>query len=132
MFGFFSFLVLFSQVEKTYGKNVIILLDEPGLSLHAKAQGDLLKYFDEQLKPDHQVIYSTHSPFMINPSDLMSARTVEDVVIYEADGRNPKEILGTKAGDDVLSTDRDLVPFCKAHSDMRLPRPFSSERTTFL
>jgi predicted ATPase len=78
---FFSFLVLFSQVKKNYGKNVIILLDEPGLSLHAKAQGDLLRYIEEQLQPIHQVIYSTHSPFMIDSSNLMSARTVEDVVI---------------------------------------------------
>lgn len=105
---FFSFLVLFSQVKRNFGKNVIILLDEPGLSLHARAQGDLLRYIEEQLKPDHQVIYTTHSPFMVDPTDLMSARTVEDVVIYGDDGR-PKEILGTKVGSDVLSTDRDTL-----------------------
>ena len=68
---FFSFLVLFSQVKKNFGKNVIILLDEPGLSLHAKAQGDLLRYVEEQLTPDHQVIYTTHSPFMIDSTNLM-------------------------------------------------------------
>ena len=106
---FFSFLVLFSQVKKNYGRNVIILLDEPGLSLHAKAQGDLLQYIEEQLKPDHQVIYSTHSPFMVDPNNLMSARTVEDVVIYEENNHQPKEILGTKVGSDVLSTDRDTL-----------------------
>jgi predicted ATPase len=105
---FFSFLVLFSQVKKNYGKNVIILLDEPGLSLHAKAQADLLRYFAEQLTPNHQVIYTTHSPFMIDPQNLMSARTVEDVVIRDADG-HVTEILGTKVGDDVLSTDRDTL-----------------------
>lgn len=105
---FFSFLVLFSQVKKNYGKNVIILLDEPGLSLHAKAQADLLRYIEEELKPNHQVIYTTHSPFMVDPGNLMSVRTVEDVVIYGED-RHPKEILGTKVGDEVLSTDRDTL-----------------------
>lgn len=105
---FFSFLVLFSQVKKNYGKNVIILLDEPGLSLHAKAQADLLRYIEEQLKPNHQVIYTTHSPFMVDSSNLMSVRTVEDLVIYGEDG-HPKEILGTKVGDEVLSTDRDTL-----------------------
>jgi hypothetical protein len=35
---FFSFIALFSQVKKSHGDDVIILLDEPGLSLHAKAQ----------------------------------------------------------------------------------------------
>jgi AAA ATPase domain len=105
---FFSFLVLFSQVKKNFGKNVIILLDEPGLTLHAKAQGDLLRYIEEQLKPNHQVVYTTHSPFMVDSANLMSARTVEDVVIYDED-RHPKEILGTKVGSDVLSTDRDTL-----------------------
>lgn len=100
---FFSFLVWFSQVRQVYGDNLIILLDEPGLSLHAKAQEDLLRYFDEQLKPNYQVIYTTHSPFMINPEDLLCARTVEDVVLED------DTIEGTKVGEDVLSTDADTV-----------------------
>lgn len=105
---FFSFLVLFSQVKKDFGKNVIVLLDEPGLSLHAKAQGDLLRYIDEKLKPYHQVIYTTHSPFMVDPANLTSIRTVEDVVIYDEAG-HLKEIVGAKVGDEVLSTDRDTL-----------------------
>jgi predicted ATPase len=103
---FFSFLVLFSQVKKTHGDNVVILLDEPGVSLHAKAQADLLRYIDEKLRPFHQVLYTTHSPFMIPAGDLLSARTVEDVV-SEQDGK--LQILGTKVGDRVLSTDRDTL-----------------------
>ena len=103
---FFSFLVLFSQVKKDHG-NVIILLDEPGLNLHAKAQRDLLRFFKEKLRPEHQVIYTTHSPFMVPADDLASARTVEDVVSE----RGPFEYqsLGTKVGDDVLSSDRDTL-----------------------
>lgn len=104
---FFSFLVLFSQVKKKHG-NVIILLDEPGLNLHAKAQSDLLRFINEELKPHHQVLYTTHSPFMIPANDLASVRTVEDVVEYEPDGE-VRRVLGTKVGDDVLSTDRDTL-----------------------
>lgn len=102
---FFSFLVHFSQVKKQTG-NVIILLDEPGLSLHAKAQGDLLRYFDKKLKPNYQVLYTTHSPFMVPTGDLRDVRTVEDVVKKEGDHF---ESLGTHVGDDVLSTDRDTL-----------------------
>lgn len=103
---FFSFLVKFSQVQKRQG-NVIILLDEPGLNLHAKAQSDLLRYFKEKLEPKHQVIYSTHSPFMVPTENIMSVRTVEDVVVYRQ-GEEP-EVLGTKVGDEVLSSDRDTL-----------------------
>lgn len=103
---FFSFLVKFSQVKKKQG-NVIILLDEPGLNLHAKAQSDLLRYFREKLEPTHQVIYSTHSPFMVPADNILSVRTVEDLVKYRQ-GEEP-EVLGTKVGDEVLSTDRDTL-----------------------
>ena len=105
---FFSFLVLFSQFKKTHGDNVILLLDEPGTSLHAKAQEDLLRYFKEKLIPHHQVIYTTHSPFMVPADNLMAARTVEDVVKRDNQG-NVVEVLGTKVSDDVLSVDRETL-----------------------
>jgi energy-coupling factor transporter ATP-binding protein EcfA2 len=104
---FFSFLALFSQVKKRSEGRIILLLDEPGLSLHGKAQADLLRYFKERLAPDHQVIYTTHSPFMVPSDNLLSVRTVEDVVIHKA-GEQP-EVRGTKVGGQVLSTDRDTL-----------------------
>jgi len=104
---FFSFLVLFSQVKRKYG-NVIILLDEPGLNLHAKAQADLLRFINEELKPYHQVIYTTHSPFMVGSDNLANVRTVEDVIKYGPDGV-VEAVLGTKVGSKVLSSDRDTL-----------------------
>lgn len=74
---FFSFLAAFSEYTDTERR--IILLDEPGLNLHAKAQADLLRYIEERLAPHHQVIYTTHSLFMIQPTRLERCRTVEDV-----------------------------------------------------
>jgi predicted ATPase len=105
---FFSFLVLFSQFKKIHGDNVILLLDEPGTSLHAKAQEDLLRYFKDKLIPHHQVIYTTHSPFMVPADNIMAARTVEDVVKRDSHG-NVVEVLGTKVSDDVLSVDRETL-----------------------
>ncbi len=86
---------------------IILLLDEPGLSLHGKAQADLQRYFKERLAPDHQVIYTTHSPFMVPHENLLSARTVEDVVVLHTD--EPPEVHGTKVGSEVLSTDKDTL-----------------------
>lgn len=99
---FFSFLVWLSQVERNYGNNLMILLDEPGLSLHAKAQADLLRYINEKLKPKFQVIYTAHSPFMIDSENILAARTVEDKI-------EKNQILGTKVGDEILSTDADTL-----------------------
>jgi predicted ATP-dependent endonuclease of OLD family len=102
---FFSFLVKFAKIERE-AKPVILLLDEPGLTLHGKAQADLLRYFDEKLAPRYQVIYSTHSAFMVSPNKLLSARIVEDKVETKS---NRRVTNGTKVTDDVLTTDRDTL-----------------------
>jgi predicted ATPase len=78
---FFSFVAALSEVREA--DQVILLLDEPGLGLHAAAQADLLRYIGEQLAPCHQVVYTTHSPFMIDVDAPRRVRTVEDV---EAEG----------------------------------------------
>ena len=99
---FFSFLVRFAQIRKTH-RDVIILLDEPGLTLHGTAQKDLLRYFRQELEPHHQIIYTTHSPFLVPADNLASVRTVEEVVWR--DKRNRPMSEGTKIRADVLTTD---------------------------
>ena len=107
---FFSFLIWFSQMKANYADKLIVLLDEPGLTLHGKAQKDLLRYIREKLQPDHQVIYTTHSPFMLDAKNIFSLRTVEDVVKQKVVGGNvEEEILGTKVGEKILSGDRDTI-----------------------
>jgi predicted ATPase len=100
---FFSFLIWFSRIKSNYGNNLIILLDEPGINLHGKAQLDLLRYISEKLSPNYQVIYTTHSPFMINPANLLDVRLVEDTITKD------DIILGTKVTDEVLENDRETI-----------------------
>lgn len=72
---FFSFLVWFKKIQEDQDSNYILLLDEPGLNLHASAQADLL-HFLEDLSENYQIVYSTHSPFMIVSDKLQRIRTV--------------------------------------------------------
>lgn len=95
---FFSFLTYFSSIEEQEECDLVLLLDEPGLNLHALAQHDFLRFIDERLAPKHQVVYTTHSPFMINLNHLDRIRTVQDV-----DDR------GTVISSDTLSNDQDTV-----------------------
>ncbi len=85
---FFSFLAWFKSVRESQLRGasttvpaspLVLLLDEPGLSLHALAQQDLLRFIDS-LATEHQVIYSTHSPFMVRSDRLQQVRVVEDAV----------------------------------------------------
>ncbi len=98
---FFSFIVAFSSFEND--PNVIILLDEPGLGLHARAQADLLKFIEERLSSTSQVIYTSHSPFTVNPKHLDRVRLVEDLSSRE----NPD--IGSKISEDVLSVKSDTL-----------------------
>ena len=104
---FFSFLAWYGDVQRDK-QNVIILLDEPGLSLHGKAQGDLLTYFEEELVPNHQLIYSTHSPFMVDPARFDRVRIVQDRSI-DAGEDIPDGDAGTKVTVDVLETSDDSL-----------------------
>ncbi len=61
---FLSFCLSYGLPANTT-RTSILLLDEPGLHLHASAQKDLLELF-ESVANSCQIIYTTHSPFMIN------------------------------------------------------------------
>ena len=107
---FFSFLAWYTNIRKQHN-NIILLLDEPGLSLHAKAQEDLLRYFERELMPHHQLIYTTHSPFMIDPHHFDRVRIVQDRSIDSELDDLPEDERGTKVVTDVMkATDDSLFP----------------------
>jgi len=68
---FFSFFLTFLVESRDTHSNCILLLDEPGLSLHPMAQIDLIRFFNS-LSEENQIIYTTHSPFLVNPDNLGS------------------------------------------------------------
>lgn len=95
---FFSFYITFAA--DTHGGNAekaILLLDEPGLYLHAKSQADLLGHFEKDFK--NQILYTTHSPFMVPTQNVASIRTV-----------NIDEKTGTTVSNDPKGDARTLFP----------------------
>lgn len=72
---FLSFFLQLRATEKS--KDVrLFLLDEPGANLHEKAQEDVLRLVDE-LRADIAILYSTHSPKMIEYDKLFRIRAVQ-------------------------------------------------------
>ena len=106
---FFSFLSWYSAVKKK-NEPLVLLLDEPGLSLHGKAQEDLLRYFEAEIvtNPKHQLIYTTHSPFMVDPRHFDRVRIVQDKGI-DTDEQLPRDQDGTKVFTDVLEATPDSL-----------------------
>ena len=105
---FFSFLAWYDKLRRD-GENLILLLDEPGLSLHGRAQADLLSYFEQELRPHHQLIYTTHSPFMVDPGHFDRVRIVQDLSIEPHSDDLPEERQGTKVSTDVLEATSDSL-----------------------
>lgn len=70
---FFSFDTTFLHETKGTFSNAVILLDEPGLHLHAAAQRDLLLRLKEYAE-GNQLIYTTHMPFLIDMERLDNIR----------------------------------------------------------
>lgn len=72
---FFSFFLVFISETEQSNVHPILLLDEPGLSLHPKAQQDLLHFF-ATLSLQNQLLYTTHSPFLVNMNHLSKVKAV--------------------------------------------------------
>jgi predicted ATP-dependent endonuclease of OLD family len=62
---YFNLLIEMATLADDDTQDIIFLLDEPGLRLHPSGQRDLLKYLEE-LSKKYRIIYTTHSPFLIN------------------------------------------------------------------
>jgi predicted ATP-dependent endonuclease of OLD family len=73
---FLSFYLELKATAKENHRNRILLIDEPGLSLHARAQEDVLKVF-EDLRGKMQIIYCTHSPHLIDLHKLYRIMAVQ-------------------------------------------------------
>jgi len=72
---YFSFFLVFLVESGRMLKNAILLLDEPGIHLHLQAQFNLINFF-QKLKETNQIIYTTHSPFLIDENHLEQVRSV--------------------------------------------------------
>ena len=72
---FFSFFLVFLVETKEKHRNTVLLLDEPGHSLHPVAQYDLVKFFRELAK-NNQLVYTTHSPFLVDMENLANVKAV--------------------------------------------------------
>lgn len=73
----FSFDLLFHHGSRGSFANCVILLDEPGLHLHPRAQAALLERLAEYSK-GNTILYTTHLPFMIDLRHPERIRVISD------------------------------------------------------
>lgn len=117
-----SFFVVFFAEAMDKHKNAILLLDEPGMSLHGLKQRDFRDTIT-RLAEKNQTIYTTHSPFLVGPDELDLVKVVEL--------KNRKE--GTKIHTTISSSDpAGLLPLQEALGYDLAQSLFSQQRNLIL
>ena len=91
---FLSFYLIFLIESIRDHADSTLLLDEPGLSLHPLAQRDLSAFF-ENLASTNQILYTTHSPFLVDADMLDRVRKV-----YIAEDGSTKASSDLRRGSD--------------------------------
>jgi len=114
---YLSFYVNFiSQTFEARANEYVFLIDEPGIHLHPAGQKDLVKVL-EDLALKNQVIYTTHSPFLINrkyPERVLlvikdKEGTKVDTTAYRENWKPLRNEIGLMIGDLLFFSDQSLI-----------------------
>ncbi len=114
---YLSFYINFlSQTQEASANEYVFLIDEPGIHLHPAGQKDLVKVL-EGLSLRNQVIYTTHSPFMINREFPERVRLVTksmegthvDSEAYRQNWKPLRKSIGLMIGDLFFFSENSLI-----------------------
>ncbi len=107
---FLSFYMELKASASNTNKTMVLLVDEPGVSLHARAQEDVLKVF-EDIKDRIQIIYTTHSPHLVDINKLHRVLAVQrdDLDSFRSNTRILDPLRLSAASPDTLSPLRSIM-----------------------
>lgn len=124
---FLSFYMELKASATITDKPIVLLVDEPGVSLHARAQEDVLKVF-EDIKEKIQVIYTTHSPHLVDINKLHRVLAIQrdDMDSFRSNTRILDPLRLSAATPDTLS------PLQSIMGNPLTAEGFSSERLNLI
>jgi len=114
---YFSFYINFiAQTFEARANEFLFLIDEPGIHLHPAGQRDLARVI-EDLAIKNQIIYTTHSPFMINREHPQRVRVVSkdkdgtrvDSEAYRENWKPLRSSIGLMIGDLFFFSDSGMI-----------------------
>ena len=112
--GFQWFLSFYLRLNAQKKDRNVILIDEPGMHLHGKAQRDILNVLESKIIGAAQVVFTTHCPYLIDPKRLDRVR----LVIKDTD-------KGSRLTEDFHSyaNDESMLPVTTAMGGDRIGTP---------
>ena len=98
-----TFITVSKDIFSDEKRDVLVVMDEPSLKLHPVAQRSICKLMREHIEkhPSTHLIYTTHSPFMIQSENISSLfRVFKDetlgTIVYPVDLEKLKEERGKR------------------------------------
>lgn len=90
-------------------ENLLFVIDEPGVYLHVDAQKELRRLF-YNLPYNYQILYSTHSPFMISEDHI------SDIKVIQKNKKGETEIVNSVFSEKILDSSKkeSLSPILKS------------------
>jgi len=107
---------LLAQSFEARANEFVFLIDEPGIHLHPSGQKDLVKVL-EDLAAKNQLIFTTHSPFMINREYPQRVRLVTktkegtriDSEAYRQNWKPLRKSIGLMIGDLFFFSEKGII-----------------------
>lgn len=121
--GFRRFFSTFCQLSaiRESDRDLVVMVDEPGQSLHARAKEEFLQFLKTEIASRYTLLYTTHSPFMIDPETVHETKMVmadpigeknvfSDVTLADAATKFPlRNVFESDLMDTLLVTPYPLV-----------------------
>jgi hypothetical protein len=109
-----SFFIALSARGKGLG-SAIVMIDEPGLYLHASAQADLLRLLEDMADNNYQILFATHSPYLISTDRLDRVRPVyKSPITKRTEVKNAWYLLQSNGDESERDIQETLTPLITA------------------
>ena len=109
---FSIYLTLYEYLKNKDDKKYILLFDEPNLYLNPKAQIDLVKEVFKKEFESEQIIFTTHSPYMIDVENMENVRIIvkeNETKIYNTPNEYSYGCMKDKVFPDVMAPIRSAL-----------------------
>lgn len=90
---YISFYLQLRAYSKNGERPQVIVMDEPGQFLHASAQEDLLRLFEAEANQNVNIVYTTHSPFMVDGDKINRIIAAQRSSHKDNDGYSHTEVM---------------------------------------
>ena len=125
---YFSFLFFILSKKSD---NALFLIDEPASNLYSIAQEGILESL-EKLSKENQVIYTTHSPYLLNDNSIVNGFLAKNSNIKKQNVESGIKIISLKNIDINSKEWAEYTKTLQDYNTLRMPKCYLCENNLFI